>query len=173
MIAKSDCAAVPTVALAVLVLLYAIGSVDNDDTCALAVSVVPFGTVGPTLVTTANVADEPAVSPAATHEIAPVPPTAGVVQLQPAGATIDWNVKFPPAGIAVVKNGLVASAGPLFITTSVKVRTPLSATNVGDAELSTDRSVKAGAHCPPGLGPPICASVAFVITTPVLPVVAP
>src|SRR5208282_268422 len=40
----------------------------------------------------------------------PVPPTAGVVQVHPAGASTDWYVVF--AGVASVKLAAVAAAGP-------------------------------------------------------------
>ena len=42
----------------------------------------------------------------------PVPPTAGVMQLQPAGAVMDW--KFVLAGVDCVNVTVVAAAGPRF-----------------------------------------------------------
>src|SRR6476619_3744319 len=44
-----------------------------------------------TRVTSVNVAVAPLASVAALQEIVPLAPTAGVVQLKPAGALIDWN----------------------------------------------------------------------------------
>src|SRR5687768_824856 len=45
----------------------------------------------------------------AVQVIAPVPPAAGVVQLQPAGGVMETNVV--PAGVFWVKLGLVAEVG--------------------------------------------------------------
>jgi hypothetical protein len=47
----------------------------------------------------------------------PVPPTAGVVQVQPAGAETDAKVVF--AGVASRKVGAVAAAGPLLVMVCV------------------------------------------------------
>jgi hypothetical protein len=46
--------------------------------------------------------------------IVPVPPTAGVTHVQPAGGIIDWNVVF--GGVVCVNVAPVAAAGPLFVT---------------------------------------------------------
>src|SRR5687767_529735 len=50
----------------------------------------------------------------AVQVIAPVPPTAGVVQLQPAGGVMETNVV--PAGVFWVKLGLVAEVGLMLRT---------------------------------------------------------
>ena len=58
------------------------------------------------------------VAPFATNglvqEMVPPDPTAGVVQVQPDGAEMDWNVVF--AGIASEKTAFTAACGPLFVT---------------------------------------------------------
>jgi hypothetical protein len=51
------------------------------------------------------------------HEMFPVPFTAGVVQLHPAGGVIDWNVVF--AGTASVNTDVAASLGPAFVIVCV------------------------------------------------------
>lgn len=57
----------------------------------------------------------PAGNPALRLQVTvPVPPTAGVVQLQPEGTDSAWNVV--PAGSVSVSVALVASLGPAFAT---------------------------------------------------------
>lgn len=51
------------------------------------------------------------------HVIVPVPPTAGVMQVHPAGGEIDWKVVL--VGVASVNVAPVAAAGPLFVTVCV------------------------------------------------------
>ena len=46
--------------------------------------------------------------------IVPVPPTAGVEHVQPAGGVSDWKVVF--AGTASVMEAPAAALGPLFTT---------------------------------------------------------
>lgn len=67
-----------------------------------------------TFVAIVNVPELPESSTLATHETVPVDPTAGVVQLHPEGTVIDENVAL--VGSTNVKNGLLASASPLFVT---------------------------------------------------------
>jgi hypothetical protein len=56
--------------------------------------------------------------PLSVQVIVPVPPTAGVTQVQPEGALIDW--KFVFGGVLWVKViPAVATAGPLFVTVCV------------------------------------------------------
>ena len=53
--------------------------------------------------TTLKFAVAPLASDDAVHVMIPVPPTAGVMHVHPAGTDIDWNVAL--AGIAVVNVG--------------------------------------------------------------------
>src|SRR3954454_11259805 len=55
-----------------------------------------------TLTTTVNDAEPALASEAIEPLILPAPPTAGVVQLQPPGATIDWNVTPEPIDSVMV-----------------------------------------------------------------------
>jgi len=64
-----------------------------------------------------NVAVAPFGSDDPVQVIVPVAPTAGVVQLKPAGALIDWNSS--DAGSASVIVTEVAASGPWFVTTIV------------------------------------------------------
>lgn len=86
-------------------------------TVAVLLRIVPPATPLLTLVIIAKFAEDPAVRAVATQETVPAEPTAGVVQLQPAGIVIDWNVVL--AGTVDVKNTPDASLGPLFVTTCV------------------------------------------------------
>src|SRR3954453_3445226 len=70
-----------------------------------------------TLTTTVNDADAALASDAIEQLMAPVPPPAGVVQLQPAGAAIDWNVT--PEPIDSVMFAFAAASGPLFVIVCV------------------------------------------------------
>ena len=49
--------------------------------------------------------------------IVPAASTAGVVQVQPAGAVMDWKLVF--GGVVCVKVAPVATAGPMFVTLCV------------------------------------------------------
>ena len=82
-----------TVVVAVAELLAAMESVVAELALAVFEITVPSVTEVLTLTTTVKVAVEPVVSVVAEQEIMPVPPVAGVVQLQPAGgAEIDPKV---------------------------------------------------------------------------------
>src|SRR3954465_7890822 len=70
-----------------------------------------------TLTTTVNDEVAALASDAIEQLIAPVPPIAGVVQLQPPGAAIDWNVT--PEPIDSVMFALAAASGPLFVIVCV------------------------------------------------------
>lgn len=70
--------------------------------------------VGATLTTTMMFAEAFTARLVAVQVMVPVAPTAGVVQLQPAGAEIDAKVAF--AGTASVKVKLEAAPGPLSVT---------------------------------------------------------
>ena len=71
-------------------------------------------TVGATLTATRIVTDVLAAKLGSVQVTFPVPPTAGVVQVHPAGADTDANVEF--AGTASWKLTPVAAAGPLLVT---------------------------------------------------------
>jgi len=97
-----------------VLLLLNVGSDVVADTDDVAV-IVPIATLDGTLSTTTMSAVLPELRFAVSVQvIVPVPPTAGVVQVQPAGADTDWNVVF--VGVASVKLTPVAAAGPLFVT---------------------------------------------------------
>lgn len=69
--------------------------------------------------TTRMSADELAATLGFVHVIVPVAPTAGVVQVHPAGAEIDAKVVL--VGVASVNVAPVAAAGPLLVTVCVYV----------------------------------------------------
>src|SRR4051794_39430276 len=72
-----------------------------------------------TFTTTVNDADAPLASDAIEQLIVPVPPIAGVVQLQPPGAAIDWNVTPEPIDSMIL--AFAAASGPLFVSVCVYV----------------------------------------------------
>src|SRR5438270_10195186 len=74
-------------------------------------------TVGATPRTTMMSVEVPEATVGLVQVIVPVPPTAGVVQVHPAGCEIDWKVVF--AGVASVNVAPDAAAGPLFVTVCV------------------------------------------------------
>jgi sirohydrochlorin ferrochelatase len=106
-----------TSVVTVVLLLPLLGSAVVAETEEVVV-IVPIATVEGTFNTTTISAEvdaarlEPSV-----QLIVPVAPTAGVVQVHPAGASTDWNVVF--AGVASVKAAPAAAAGPLFVTVCV------------------------------------------------------
>ena len=97
----------------VVLLLGALGSLLVVVTEEFAV-IVPAATVDGTFTTTMMSADVPAAIVGLVQFTVPVPPTAGAVQVQPAGANTDSKVVF--GGVASVKLSPVADAGPLFVT---------------------------------------------------------
>jgi hypothetical protein len=102
----------------VVVLFAATGSLVVVVTVELAVMVPAAMLVG-TLTTTMMSASAAIAKFAVVQFTPPALPTAGVVQLQPAGAETDANVVVP--GVASVKLRPVAAAGPLFVMTCVYV----------------------------------------------------
>jgi len=103
-----------------VVLLFALfGSDVVAETVDVAV-IVPIATVEGTFTTTTISAEDPELrlEPSVQFTV-PVAPTAGVVQVQPAGASTDWKVVF--VGVASLKAAPVAAAGPLFVTVCVYV----------------------------------------------------
>ena len=114
---KSAPAAVPTMVEAEAVLLAEFGSLTDELTFAVSVMMVPLVVPAFTLVTSEKVA---AVLPAIFRLVQttlPVLPTAGVVQLQPAGVAIETNVAL--LGTASTSEALSAALGPLLVTTCV------------------------------------------------------
>lgn len=112
-------AATPTVAVAVAALFAGRGSEVVVDTVAVFVIVVPFAADGGIMTTSENVAELPLASVAALQVTVPVPPAAGVVQVNagPAVWVIDTNVVL--VGMASVSDGAWASEGPLSATVMV------------------------------------------------------
>src|SRR5438445_235074 len=80
-----------TVVVAVAVLLRRLGSEVVEVTVAVLEIVVPSGVLGLTWTTMVNVAVAPLARDAVVQLTVPVEPTAGVVQVQPAGCVSDWN----------------------------------------------------------------------------------
>ena len=111
-IAKSQ--ATFTLVVTVVLLLALRGSAVVAETEEVAV-IVPMATVEGTFNTTTMSAElEAARFAVSLHVTVPVAPTAGVVQVHPAGASTDWNVVF--TGVASVNTTPAAAAGPLFVT---------------------------------------------------------
>src|SRR5436305_1152654 len=78
--------------VAVAVLLRRLGSEVVEVTVAVLEIVVPSGVLGLTWTTMVNVAVAPLARDAVVQLTVPVEPTAGVVQVQPAGCVSDWKV---------------------------------------------------------------------------------
>src|SRR5512132_3085095 len=81
-----------TVVVAVAVLFAALGSVVAAVTIAVFVMIVAFGVAASTFSTSVNESLAPAATVGFVQVMAPVPPTAGVVQAYPAGEASDTNV---------------------------------------------------------------------------------
>src|SRR5215470_13173704 len=107
--ARSACAL--TLVVAVAVLLPAFGSVVALAAVAVLVMVAPLPTLALTLSTMVKVAVVPAANVALEKTTLPVPPTGGVVMVQPAGAVAETKVVL--AGTASVTVTVCASLGPL------------------------------------------------------------
>src|SRR6266446_3362974 len=114
---SSAAAVVPTTVDAVALLLLETGSLTDELTVAVSVITVPFAVPTFTFTTIEKLA---AVLPNMFNVVQttlPVPPTAGVRQVQPAGADIETKVAF--AGTASINVALSAALGPLLVTTCV------------------------------------------------------
>lgn len=101
-----------TVVVAAAVLLPGTGSLVCANTAKLLVITVPFATLEFTL-TVKVINIEPLINDGFVQVIAPVAPTAGVVQLKPNLAAGDNDTKVVFAGTAVDRTALVAKFGPL------------------------------------------------------------
>src|SRR5436309_2164144 len=99
-----------TVVVAVAVLLRRLGSEVVEVTVAVLEIVVPSGVLGLTWTTMVNVAVAPLARDAVVQLTVPVEPTAGVVQVQPAGCVSDWKVVCGGRGSLMVT--LTAAFGP-------------------------------------------------------------
>ena len=62
-----------------------------------------------------NEAEAPAAKVGMVQLAVPLPPDAGVVQVQPAGEASDWNVVL--AGTGIDATASIAVSGPAFVTT--------------------------------------------------------
>ncbi|MFZ0320032.1 MAG: hypothetical protein WAL56_12990 [Candidatus Sulfotelmatobacter sp.] len=112
--AKSQAAV--TVVLMVVLLLVELGSLVVEETDEFAVIVVAV-TVDARFTTTMMSADAPDAKLGSVHVTFPVAPTAGVVQVQPAGADTEANVAL--VGTASRKLTTAAEDGPLLVTVCV------------------------------------------------------
>src|SRR4030081_1860480 len=81
--------AASTTVFTVVELLAALGSLVPDDTDEVAVMVVLLAVAAFTLTVTLIFATEPAARLGFVHVTVPVPPTAGMTHVQPAGASTD------------------------------------------------------------------------------------
>ena len=87
-------------------------------TVAVLVIVVPLATLSFTRTTRVKTCGpEPAASNGLVQVMVPVPPTAGIVQVNPGGEERDWKVV--PVGMVSVRVTLAASEGPLLVTVIV------------------------------------------------------
>jgi hypothetical protein len=136
-VTRSACVAVATTSAAVALLFPEFGSVVDELTVAVSLIAVPAAVPALTLTTTVKL-PLPGATDGFVHVIVPVPPTAGVTQLHPAAAVMDWNVVF--GGVTSVKLALVAVLGPAFVTTCVYVILLPACTGTGLAEFVTDKS---------------------------------
>src|SRR5271156_5214343 len=97
-----------TLVVTIVVLVFTEFDADSVEVAVIAGAT----TVGATFTTTTISAVSPTAKLGSVQVTFPVEPTAGVVQVHPAGAITDANVVF--AGVASVKFAVVAAAGPLF-----------------------------------------------------------
>jgi hypothetical protein len=104
-----------TVVVAVCELLAALESLVVAETVAVLLIDAAAAAVGVT--TSVNTADAPLATLGFVQFTVPFAPTAGVVQVHPAGAASE--TKFTPAGSASLSDALAATAGPLLVTVMV------------------------------------------------------
>lgn len=167
---RSACVPVPTVVTAVALLFARLGSFVPDVTLSTSTICVPLVVPLPTCTTTVKLTVPALLEKSGfVHVILPVPPTAGVVQVQPATVLMDWKVVF--AGMPSLNTTLTASNGPLFVTVWVYVMFPPGSTTGGVAELVTARS--APAQYAPACVPGVSVMMSAVTTIPAWPGVAP
>src|SRR5215218_2225414 len=105
----AGCGCGPTVVKLVAFPFSGVGSGVGEETTALLSSRVPVGTDGSTWTTRVKTAS-PGASVGTVQVTSPVPPTAGVRQVQPPGSVSDWKVT--PAGNGSLSSTSAASPGP-------------------------------------------------------------
>ena len=103
-----------TTSVAVALLLPTLASLAAP-TSTVSVITVPAATAAPTFTWSWKLPALPAATLGFVHETTPVAPTAGVVQLQPAGEASARKVVFP--GMLSEKVAVVAAALPVLVTT--------------------------------------------------------
>ena len=113
---RSACTAVATTSAAVALLFARFGSVEEELAVTVSMINVPAAVPAFTFTTTVKV-PAPGATLGFVQRIAPVAPTAGVMQDHPAGKVIDWNAVF--GGVFSVRFALVAALGPALVTTCV------------------------------------------------------
>src|SRR4051812_28978314 len=101
-----------TVAETLAVLLGRYGSRELLATDGVAVMTVPAAVPALTFTESGMLTEAPEASVEPLQLMTPVPPTAGVIQVQPAGGVIDWNVVF--GGVLMVYVGTLAVKLPRF-----------------------------------------------------------
>src|SRR3954454_22267456 len=99
------------VTLAVLFAVY--GSLVLEPTVGVAVIVVPADVPAFTFNVIGMLTEAPEASEEPLQLMAPVPPTAGVMHVQPAGGVMAWKVVF--GGVVKLYVGVAAVVGPLFV----------------------------------------------------------
>src|SRR5207245_6333828 len=104
-------------AVAVVVLCGMLGLEVVEVTVAVWEILVPPGVLGLTWPTMVNVVVAPLARDAVVQLTVPVEPTAGVVQVQPAGCVSDWKVVSAGRGSFIVT--LAAAFGPPLVTLPV------------------------------------------------------
>src|SRR3989441_184440 len=127
-----------TVVVAMAVLLRRFASKVAELTVAVLVSVLPSGAAGLTWTARVKVAVAPLANKAVVQFTVPVEPAAGVVQLQPVGVGIDWNVVCAGNGSFMIT--LAAAFGPALLTVIVYVSVPPGVTGFGEPVLVIARS---------------------------------
>src|SRR2546422_2453722 len=106
-----------TVVVAMAVLLRRLGSEVVEVTVAVLEIVVPSGVLGLTWTTMVKVGVAPLAEAGVVQLTVPVEPTAGVVQIQPAGLLIDWKVVSGGRASSILT--LAAVFGPALVTVTV------------------------------------------------------
>src|SRR5438034_362990 len=109
-----------TLVVAVAVLFRGFGSKVAELTVAALAIVLPSSAAGLTWTARVKVAVAPLASVAVVQFTVPGEPAAGVVQVQPAGVGIDWNVVSSGSRSFMVT--LAAAFGPALLTPMVYVR---------------------------------------------------
>src|SRR3990170_1966830 len=122
----------PTVVVVVAELLVLEGSAVDEVTFAVLVMMVPFGVAAFTFTTRVNEALASSARLGLLQLTAPVPPTEGVEQLQPAAVVRDTNVVL--VGVVSESDALVAVAGPPLVTPIEYVMFDPATTGSGESD---------------------------------------